>query len=99
MEFLTTREKILELLLRTEEPLTARQIMKILNIRSEKEVYDHLYHLAMSGKRKGFKVIVFSPKCEDCGYVFDTFKRPSRCPKCKSTRITPPMFLIRKWYS
>ena len=96
MEFLTTREKIFELLLRSEEPLTARQIMRILDISSEKEVYDHIYHLALSGKRKGFKVIVFSPMCEDCGYVFDTYKKPSRCPRCKSTRIRPPQFLIRR---
>jgi predicted Zn-ribbon and HTH transcriptional regulator len=44
--------------------------MKALDIKKEKEVYDHIYHLAKSSKRKNYTVILFPPKCENCGYVF-----------------------------
>ncbi len=96
-EFLTTREKIFLLLKYSEDPLTAKDIMKALDIKKEKEVYDHIYHLAKSSKRKKYVVILFPPKCENCGYIFtvDTPKKPSKCPVCKSERIIPPKFLIR----
>jgi predicted Zn-ribbon and HTH transcriptional regulator len=97
-EFLTTREKVFLLLEYSEDPLTAKDIMKALDIKKEKEVYDHIYHLAKSSKRKNYTVILFPPKCENCGYVFsiEIPKKPSKCPICKSERITPPKFLIRK---
>lgn len=96
-DFLTTREKILYLLRYSDEPLTAKQIMKILGIKKEKEVYEHIYHLSKSSKRKDFVVIVFPPVCEECGYTFDLEypKKPTKCPICKSERIKPPSFLIR----
>lgn len=96
-DFLTTREKIFYLLKYADEPLTAKQIMKILDIKKEKEVYDHIYHLSKSSKRKDYIVIVFPPVCENCGYIFNLEypKRPSKCPLCKSERIRPPSFLIR----
>jgi len=97
-EFLTTREKIFLLLKYAEEPMTARDIMKALGIRKEKEVYDHIFHLAKSSKRKDYVVLVISPKCESCGYEFEVEfpKKPSRCPVCKSERISPPKFLIKE---
>ncbi|ARM75037.1 transcriptional regulator [Acidianus manzaensis] len=96
-DFLTTRERIFYLLKYSDEPLTARQIMKILGIKKEKEVYEHLYHISKSSKRKDFIIIMFPPICENCGYTFklETPKKPSRCPICKSERIKPPSFLIR----
>lgn len=50
-EFLTTREKIFFLLEETDKPLTARQIKEILHLDSEKDVYEHLRHVALSAKR------------------------------------------------
>ncbi|BDC18341.1 transcriptional regulator [Acidianus sp. HS-5] len=97
-DFLTTREKIFYILMYSDEPLTAKQIMKILGIKKEKEVYSHIYHLAKSSKRKDYVIVMFPPECEDCGYVFklEVPKKPSKCPICKSERIKPPSFLIRK---
>ncbi|MCY0860456.1 MAG: transcriptional regulator [Sulfolobaceae archaeon] len=96
-EWLTTREKLFLLLSTSSKPLTSREIMRKLDIRREKELYEHLNHLALSLKRTEFTLIVFPPRCANCGYVFslEKIKKPSRCPKCKSQKIIPPMFLIR----
>lgn len=72
--------------------------MSRLGIRKEKEVYEHLEHLAKSSKRKDFILIIIPPRCKSCGYVFDSekIKRPTKCPICKSEKIDSPKFLIRK---
>ncbi|QKR00397.1 transcriptional regulator [Metallosphaera tengchongensis] len=96
--FMTTRERILLLLKKTDFPLTAKEIMQITGIRKEQEVYDHIYHLALSSKHKNYVVILYPPKCQSCGseISLEKPKRPSRCPKCKSERVSPPKFLIRE---
>ncbi|BDB99179.1 transcriptional regulator [Saccharolobus caldissimus] len=96
--FLTTREKIFLLLSYSDEPLSAREIMRRLDIRKEKEVYEHLEHLAKSGKRKDYVLIMIPARCKSCGYVFrsEKIKRPSKCPICKSEKIESPKFLIRR---
>ncbi|QGA53335.1 transcriptional regulator [Sulfolobus sp. E5-1-F] len=96
-DFLTTREKIFLLLSYSDEPLTAKEIMRRLDIRKEKEIYDHLEHLARSSKRKGYILIMIPARCKSCGYIFNSekIKRPSRCPICKSEKIEMPKFLIR----
>ncbi|MEM0132073.1 MAG: transcriptional regulator [Saccharolobus sp.] len=95
--FLTTREKLFLLLYYSDEPLDAREIMKRLEIKKEKEVYEHIEHLAKSSKRKDYIIIVIPPKCKNCGYEFksEKLKKPTRCPICKSEKITSPKFLIR----
>lgn len=96
-EWLTTREKIFLLLSSSPKPLSVREIMRKLNISREKDLYEHLNHLAISLKKKNYVLIVFPPRCLNCGYVFnlEKIKKPSRCPRCKSQKIMPPMFLIR----
>ncbi|AWR98900.1 transcriptional regulator [Metallosphaera hakonensis] len=96
-EFLTTRERILLLLRSSDFPLSAKEIMHLTGVRKEQEVYEHIYHLSLSSKHKNYVVIVYPPKCESCGYeiVLDKPKRPSKCPRCKSERISQPKFLIR----
>ncbi|BBL46746.1 transcriptional regulator [Metallosphaera sedula] len=96
-EYLTTRERILLLLRSSAEPLTARDIMQATGIRREQEVYAHIYHIALSSKRKDYVVILYPPRCESCGaeISLEKPKRPSKCPRCKSERISQPKFLIR----
>lgn len=96
MDF-TTRERIQLLLKSSDFPLSAREIMSLTGIRREQEVYEHIYHIALSSKRKDFFVVVYPAKCEGCGreIVNEKPRRPSRCPYCKSERISPPKFLIR----
>lgn len=96
-DFLTMREKIVLLLKFSERPLTAKEIKESLGIEKEKEVYEHLYHIAKSSKHKEYQLLVFLPYCKDCEYIFnlDIPKKPSKCPRCKSENIEPPRFLIR----
>ncbi|BAB67249.1 MULTISPECIES: transcriptional regulator [Sulfurisphaera] len=96
-DFLSIREKIVLLLKYSERPLTAKEIKKNLGIQKEKEVYEHLYHIAKSSKHKDYQLIVYLPYCRDCGYIFNLEipKKPSKCPRCKSENIEPPKFLIR----
>jgi len=64
----------------------------------EKEVAEHLAHVVrtVAGKKK--KLVIRPSACLDCGFTFKERRRPSRpsrCPKCKGQRITPPAFHIR----
>lgn len=100
---LTTREKILELLLKSEKPLTAEDIIVELGLRATpNEVYEHLRHIAKTLKRAyggSYFLAMIPPACRSCGYVFKGLeepKKPSKCPKCRSQRIAPPAFKIMR---
>ena len=92
---LTVRQKIIELLSSAE--MEARNLSQELGIR-EKEVYDHLPHVAQSVKAEKKKLIVNPSRCLRCGFVFEDRKRytrPSRCPKCRRSHLQNPRFQIR----
>jgi len=101
-EYLTLREKIEKILIETKEPLTVSQIISLLGLdpRDKKLVYNALEHIAKSIRRKSREKLVLAmipPICRKCGYVFkdlDKPRKPSKCPKCKSERITEPKFKI-----
>lgn len=83
----TIRQDILENLRIREQ--TAKDLSKAVR-KSEKEVYGHLEHLKKAGE-----ISVIPAKCSDCDYVFEErtkVKKPTRCPRCKSTAIEPPKF-------
>jgi predicted Zn-ribbon and HTH transcriptional regulator len=64
----------------------------------EKDVYEHLPHVARSVAVQGKNLVILPACCLDCGYVFRDrrrFTRPGRCPKCKGTHIERPAFEIR----
>ncbi|MFN3268425.1 MAG: transcriptional regulator [Zestosphaera sp.] len=101
MTYQTTREKIMELLISTETPLTVEEIISVLSLKTTpKEVYEHLEHIAKSVRRiyNNTRVLVMvPPECRSCGYVFKDLekpKKPSKCPKCRSEKIKPPAFKI-----
>jgi len=90
----TIRQRIIELL--TEGELDARQLSREVSIR-EKEVCDHLAHIARSLGAKGEKLDIRPAQCLSCGYVFkdrQRFTRPGRCPQCKKSHLQPPSFYI-----
>jgi len=92
---LTVRQKIIELLSSAE--MEARDLSQELGIQ-EKEVYDHLTHVAQSVKAEKKKLIVNPSRCLQCGFVFEDRKRytrPSRCPKCRRSHLQNPRFQIR----
>ncbi len=63
----------------------------------EKEVYNHLPHIARSVVSQGNRLIVIPSQCLVCDYVFDErkrFTRPGRCPHCKGERIEHPRYQV-----
>lgn len=84
---MTLRQEIFQTL--AEEAHSLREIAKLFRIR-EKEVLDHLQHIAKSGK-----IGIEPAVCQKCGFVFKKRERlssPSRCPMCRSEFISPPRY-------
>jgi len=89
----TLRQSIIALL--KDQDLSAREISQVIGIR-EKEVYEHLTHIARSAAVKG-KFKVRPPVCRECGFEFrkrDRLSPPGRCFHCRSESIQPPRFRI-----
>jgi predicted Zn-ribbon and HTH transcriptional regulator len=77
-----------------ESPVTLREISQAVGI-SEKDVPDHLSHIQSSVQSDGLTLVIDSPTCLSCDFVFENrkrFTRPGRCPRCKSERIDDPLF-------
>ena len=90
----TIRQQIIELL--THEKMDARDLSREVGIK-EKEVYEHLPHIARSLARRGRKLTIQPSECLKCGYVFKDrkrFTRPGRCPRCRETHLTSPVYRI-----
>jgi len=90
----TIRQKIISLLI--EEALSAREISGQVGI-SEKEVTEHLTHIARSVASQNQRVVMTPADCQSCGYVFEDrkrFTRPGRCPRCKKSHVRSPRFHI-----
>lgn len=91
---LTVRQKIAELL--REKELTAQEISKQASV-AERDVAEHLRHLEHTLTQSGERLRVLSPHCVKCGFVFaerDKHGRPSRCPRCKSERLSKARFTV-----
>jgi len=76
--------------------MSAGELSQTIGIR-EKEVYEHLSHIARSVNAQRKKLIIIPAECLGCGYVFENRKRytrPSRCPHCKSEHIRNPVYRI-----
>jgi predicted Zn-ribbon and HTH transcriptional regulator len=89
----TIRQSLLSLL--AEEPRSLSELSNALRV-SERELVDHLEHL-LSGRRP--RVTIVPSRCKACEFRFDTrarVRRPSRCPKCRSERLSQPRFWIER---
>ena len=89
----TLRQAMKELL--AEQPLSSLELSQLLS-QSEKEVLDHLAHLARApGPGKRFHIT--PAVCKKCGFVFKKrgrLTRPSRCPLCQHQSISRPRFAL-----
>ena len=88
----TVRQQIIELL--TNGEMDARELSREVGI-NEKEVLEHLAHIARSLAVKGKKLAIRPAECLLCGYVFEKrqrFTRPGRCPHCKKSHLQSPTF-------
>ncbi|MDQ1334276.1 MAG: transcriptional regulator [Thermodesulfobacteriota bacterium] len=95
-EMKTIRQQLIEALM--DRKMTAIDLSQEVGI-GEKEVYEHLPHIARSVASQGNKVAVEPPRCLKCGFVFEgrkRFTRPGRCPKCRETHIQNPSYAIRR---
>ncbi len=83
----TIRQEMIALL--EKDFHTARDLSQRLRI-SEKEVYDHLEHIARSISRHERRLDIQPFRCLICGYTFENRKRltpPGRCPHCRRSHI------------
>lgn len=90
----TVRERIAQAL--REAELTAHEISQRASV-LERDVAEHLRHLEHSLVHAGERLAMSAPLCLKCGFAFkdrERHSRPSRCPQCKSERISPPSFRI-----
>ncbi len=90
----TIRRQIIELL--TDGEMDARELSREVGIK-EKEVYEHLAHIARSLAAKGSKLAIRPSECLKCGYVFKDrkrFTRPGRGPRCRESHLTSPFYYI-----
>jgi predicted Zn-ribbon and HTH transcriptional regulator len=80
-----------------DEALDALELSGRLHMR-EKAVYEHLVHVRRSLAASGQRLVVTPARCLQCDYRFGDRQRltpPGRCPVCRSTRITRPLFRVR----
>ena len=76
--------------------MDARDLSREVGIK-EKEVYEHLPHIARSLAAKGNTLTIRPSECLKCGYVFKNrkrFTRPGRCPHCRGSHLINPSFKI-----
>ena len=92
----TLREGLRRVLL--EGPASAKDLSQAVGIR-EHDVAFHLEHLERSLRHRGEKLVLEAPKCLACGFAFEGRRRasrPGRCPRCKGSRISLPLFSIAR---
>ena len=90
----TIRQALKELL--QEQPYSALELSQRLAV-PEKEVYEHLQHLARA-PGAGCRFHLVPAVCRKCGFTFAKRERltiPSRCPVCRHQSITRPRFAIK----
>jgi transcriptional regulator len=89
----TPRQAMKELL--AEQPHSSLELSQLLSL-SEKEVLDHLTHLARA-PGVGMHFHITPAVCKNCGFAFkkrDRLTRPSRCPLCHHQSISRPRFAL-----
>lgn len=89
----TLRQMIKELLL--EEILSSLELSQRLSL-SEKDVLDHLTHIARA-PGPGVRFQITPAECKNCGFAFKKRERltiPSRCPICHHESIRRPRFAL-----
>ncbi len=93
---MTRRERIIEAL--KAQSFSIRDLSYELGV-NENTIAEDLDHIARSLKRAGEEKLMVEPaQCLGCGFRFKNRGRatkPSKCPKCRSTRIALAIFTIQ----
>ncbi|MDH4027576.1 MAG: ArsR family transcriptional regulator [Nitrospirota bacterium] len=91
----TVRQKIISAL--EGQTLSAREISAAVSV-SEKEVYEHLFHIQKTLHKRGGLLSVTPPECRKCGFRFtkrERLSRPGKCPVCRAESVTEPFFSVQ----
>lgn len=88
------REKIIDLLM--EREMSVSEVIRELGLdpSMKKEVFKIIESISRIVKKKRMRVYVKPPTCVSCGFTFKSLN-PSRCPECKSERISEARFIIK----
>jgi len=94
----TVRQSLREVLRAGEA--TARDLSRELHI-PERDVAQHIEHLARSLRRSAERVVIEPSVCLACDFTFrqrerHRYTRPGRCPACHGRRISLPTFRIER---
>jgi predicted Zn-ribbon and HTH transcriptional regulator len=92
----TVRHAIMALI--AGETVSALDISREVRI-PERDVYGHLEHIRRTLRTVGLCLQVVPSACGDCGFVFHKRTRltkPGKCPVCRSSHISEPMFFTRE---
>ncbi|AOY58547.1 MULTISPECIES: transcriptional regulator [Desulfococcus] len=90
----TIREQMIDVLSEGEHDVY--EISQRLGIQ-EKAVYQHLSHITKSLTHRKHRLKIVPAACISCGFTFkerSRFKKPGRCPLCRSERIRQPRYAI-----
>lgn len=89
----TTRERMTDRL--REETLTPSALAREFEVTAG-EALTHVDHIAKSLAEGDETLLAAPPTCQEC--EFDDFdnlvNRPSRCPECKSEKLSEPAFRV-----
>jgi predicted Zn-ribbon and HTH transcriptional regulator len=91
----TLRQQLIALL--RVRPWDAGALSRALGI-AQRQVEAHLTHVRKSVETHGERLVIGPARCLDCDFVFTARTRttkPSRCPRCRSEQLMPPVFAIR----
>lgn len=81
-----------------EHPMSVSEISRFVE-QPGKDTASDLEHLLQSIKHTEYKPVIEVATCKKCGFEFssDKLRKPSKCPKCKSTWVTEPRIgLVRR---
>jgi transcriptional regulator len=88
------RKELIPLLL--DNPMTVTEIARVRG-QSPADTANDLEHLLRSLEHMDYEAAISPAQCRKCRFEFgtDKLRKPSKCPKCKSTWLTEPLIQIR----
>jgi transcriptional regulator len=90
---MTLRRQLLDVL--TREPRSVSSLAREMGL-PRADVEDALQHMIRSARALGHRIVVVPARCRSCGFTFgdDRLTRPSKCPKCRNSRIFEPQIAV-----